>query len=495
VGAAPYERNDDRKGYRNGSYPRSLKTRVGQIELQVPRDRDGRFCPTLFKAYERHEQALQLAPMEMVLHGVSTRKVTDVVEALCGHSLSKSAVSAMTADLMDGVNEWLERPLPEGFVCIMLDATYVKVRENGRVVSRAVLIAVGIRSSGEREVLGVQVSDKESHAYWGDFIQSLASRGLKSVAWVVSDQHEGLVQAIQTHLQGSTWQRCQVHFARNFLARLPKQEQAKWICRLRDVMNRLSRKIADRPVLALIRKFLQCGIMSGIELSDRIEGTPQGGPLSPLLANVLLDEVDKELERRGHRFVRYADDCNIYVRSQRAGERVLESMTRLYSRLRLKVNAQKTAVGPTYGRKFLGFCFRRWAKGSSKISIAPKAIQAFRDRIRQITSRSKGRSLPSIVEALKQYVPGWKAYFRLAKVSQIYKDLDSWIRHRLRALIFKQWKRGPTIYSRVRAMGYGHDIARKAASHGSSWWRGSTGYFNIVLPDRYFDAIGVPRVA
>jgi RNA-directed DNA polymerase len=261
------------------------------------------------------------------------------------------------------------------------------------------------------------------------------------------------------------------------------------------LMNRLSRKIADRPVLALIRKFLQCGIMSGIELSDRIEGTPQGGPLSPLLANVLLDEVDKELERRGHRFVRYADDCNIYVRSQRAGERVLESMTRLYSRLRLKVNAQKTAVGPTYGRKFLGFCFRRWAKGSSKISIAPKAIQAFRDRIRQITSRSKGRSLPSIVEALKQYVPGWKAYFRLAKVSQIYKDLDSWIRHRLRALIFKQWKRGPTIYSRVRAMGYGHDIARKAASHGSSWWRGSTGYFNIVLPDRYFDAIGVPRVA
>jgi RNA-directed DNA polymerase len=261
------------------------------------------------------------------------------------------------------------------------------------------------------------------------------------------------------------------------------------------LMNRLSRKIADRPVLALIRKFLQCGIMSGIELSDRIEGTPQGGPLSPLLANVLLDEVDKELERRGHRFVRYADDCNIYVRSQRAGERVLESMTRLYSRLRLKVNAQKTAVGPTYGRKFLGFCFRRWAKGSSKISIAPKAIQAFRDRIRQITSRSKGRSLPSIVEALKQYVPGWKAYFRLAKVSQIYKDLDSWIRHRLRALIFKHWKRGPTIYSRVRAMGYGHDIARKAASHGSSWWRGSTGYFNIVLPDRYFDAIGVPRVA
>jgi putative transposase len=130
---------------------------VGQIELQVSRDRDGRFCPTLFKAYERQEQAFQLALMEMVLHGVSTRKVTDVVEALCGHSLPKAAVSAMTADLMDGVNEWLERPLAEGFVCIMLDATYVKVRKNGRLVSRAVLIAVGIRSSGEREVLGVAV--------------------------------------------------------------------------------------------------------------------------------------------------------------------------------------------------------------------------------------------------------------------------------------------------------------------------------------------------
>lgn len=189
--------------------------------------------------------------MEMVLHGVSTRKVTDVVEALCGHSLSKSAVSAMTADLMDGVNEWLERPLSEVFVSIMLDATYVKVRENGRVVSRAVLIAVGIRSSGEREVLGVQVSDKESHAYWGDFIQSLARRGLKSVSWVVSDQHEGLVQAIQTHLQGATWQRCQVHFARNFLARLPKQEQAKWICRLRDVLNAPCRREADRRAAEL----------------------------------------------------------------------------------------------------------------------------------------------------------------------------------------------------------------------------------------------------
>lgn len=259
MGAAPYERNDDRKGYRNGSYSRSLKTRVGQIELQVPRDREGRFCPTLFRAYERHEQAFQLALMEMVLHGVSTRKVTEVVEALCGHSLSKSAVSAMSADLMEGVNEWLLRPLPESFACIMLDATYVKIRENGRVVSRAVLIALGIGNGGEREVIGVQVADRENRAYWGDFIQSLYRRGLKSVAWVVSDQHEGLVQAIRTHFHGATWQRCQVHFARNFLARLSKQDQGKWICRLRDVLNAPSRGEADRRATELANDLRAAG--------------------------------------------------------------------------------------------------------------------------------------------------------------------------------------------------------------------------------------------
>ena len=259
VGAASYERSHDRKGYRNGSYTRSLKTRVGQIELHVPRDREGCFCPTLFKAYERHEQAFQLALMEMVLHGVSTRKGTEVVEALCGHSLSKSTVSAMSADLMEGVNEWLLRPLPESLACIMLDAPYVKIRENGRVVSRAVLIALGIGTAGEREVIGMQVADRENRAYWGDFIQSLHRRGLKSVAWVVSDQHEGLVQAIRMHLQGATWQRCQVHFARNFLARLSKQEQGKWICRLRDLLNAPSRCEADRRAAELANDLRAAG--------------------------------------------------------------------------------------------------------------------------------------------------------------------------------------------------------------------------------------------
>lgn len=261
------------------------------------------------------------------------------------------------------------------------------------------------------------------------------------------------------------------------------------------LMNRLSRKITDKPALALIRKFLQCGIMDGIEITDRIEGTPQGGPLSPLLANVLLDEVDKELERRGHRFVRYADDCNIYVRSQRAGERVLESMTRLYAKLQLKVNIQKTAVGPTYGRKFLGFCFRRWIKGSTKISIAPKAVSQFKQRIREMTKRTGGKGLSATIEELKTLIPGWKAYFRLAQVPKIYQNLDSWIRHRLRALILKLWRTGTTIYKRVRSLGHNHLTAQRAASSAGHWWRGSATYLHTVLTSAYFDAMGVPRVA
>ena len=174
----------------------------------------------------------------------------------------------------------------------------------------------------------------------------------------------------------------------------------------------------------------------------RSEGTPQGGPLSPLLANVLLDEVDRDLQRRGHRFARYADDCNVYVRSQKAGERVLLSLRKLYDKLHLKVNEKKTEVGLVFGRKFLGYCLRRWTKGTVKIAVAPKALDTFKQRIRLITSRVGGKGMAQIAEQMQAYLPGWKSYFRLAQTPQIFKNLDSWMRHRLRAIQLKHWRRG-----------------------------------------------------
>ena len=211
--------------------------------------------------------------------------------------------------------------------------------------------------------------------------------------------------------------------------------------------------------LELIRQYLQAGIMAGGVVMDRSEGTPQGGPLSPFLANVLLDEVDQDLQRRGHRFARYADDCNVYVRSQKAGERVLTLLRKLYAKLHLVVNEKKTEVGPVFGRKFLGYCLRRWTKGTVKIAVAPKAIDTFKQRIRLITRRVGGKGMVQIAEQMKEYLPGWKSYFRLAQTPQTFKDLDSWTRHRPRAIQLKYWRIGTTVYRRIRALGANHELA------------------------------------
>ncbi len=190
------------------------------------------------------------------------------------------------------------------------------------------------------------------------------------------------------------------------------------------LMDRLAKRIDDKAVLRLIRRYLAAGIMDDGVVMERYEGTPQGGPLSPLLANVLLDEVDRELERRGHRFVRYADDCNVYVRSQKAGERVLDGLRKLYDRLHLKVNEAKTAVARAIGRKFLGFALWRAAGGEVKRAVATKAIDTFKQRIRQITRRTCGRSLTEVAQELRCYMPGWKAYFQLAQTPQVFRGLD-----------------------------------------------------------------------
>ena len=260
------------------------------------------------------------------------------------------------------------------------------------------------------------------------------------------------------------------------------------------LMGRLAQRIADKRVLGLIRRYLEAGIMVNGVVMERHEGTPQGGPLSPLLANVLLDEVDKELEKRGHAFVRYADDCNVYVRSRRAGERVMQHLTRLYARLRLRVNPSKSAVAPVRQRSFLGFSFWVARGGEVRRRVAKKTLRTMKDRVRGITARSRGRSIDQVVEELRGYLVGWKEYFRLADTPGVFRELDEWVRHRLRAIHLKQWKRGRTIYRRLRARGLSEHQAAKVAAGGRRWWKNAAITIHIALPIRYFDELGVPRL-
>lgn len=261
------------------------------------------------------------------------------------------------------------------------------------------------------------------------------------------------------------------------------------------LMGKLVKRIADVRVLRLIRRYLEAGIMCNGVVQERHEGTPQGGPLSPLLANVLLDGVDKELERRGHRFVRYADDCNVYVRSKRAGERVLQGLVGLYAGLRLRVNPAKSAVAQVWERSFLGFSFWIAPGKIVKRRVSPKALRVMKERVRQITSRSGGRSLVQVCGELRSYLVGWKAYFRLADTPGIFADVDKWLHRRLRMLMLKQRRRGTTMYRALRARGLSPDLARAAAAHCRRWWRmAKHGALNTAFPRRYFDQLGVPRL-
>jgi RNA-directed DNA polymerase len=261
------------------------------------------------------------------------------------------------------------------------------------------------------------------------------------------------------------------------------------------LMGRLAKRIADRRVLGLIRRYLNAGILVNGVVMDRQEGTPQGGPLSPLLANVLLDEVDKELEKRGHTFVRYADDCNVYVRSKRAGERVMQTLRRLYARLHLRVNESKSAVARPWDRKFLGYTFAVSSTGKVRRTIASKALDAMKQRVRQMTSRTRGRNLAQVCADLRRYLNGWKAYFQLVELPSVFAALDSWIRHRLRALQLKLWKRGTTIFRELRARGAPWLVARRVAANGRRWWLNSKLAIHVALPNKLFDELGLPRLA
>jgi group II intron reverse transcriptase/maturase len=259
------------------------------------------------------------------------------------------------------------------------------------------------------------------------------------------------------------------------------------------LMDRLAKRVGDKRVLRLIRRYLEAGVMAHGLVSPRTEGTPQGGPLSPLLANVLLDEVDRQLEQRGHRFVRYADDCNVYVKSQRAGERVLRWLRRCYAKLALKVNESKTAVGDAWERKFLGYRLFCNSQGEVKLGVSAQAMTRLKQRLRDLTRTTQGRSLEQVAQDLRTYVPGWKAYFQLVQTVTDLRQLDSWLRYRLRVVRLRQWRYGPTIYRELRKLDASDALAARTAANSRGWWRTAREGLNRLLPNAYFDALGVPK--
>ena len=262
------------------------------------------------------------------------------------------------------------------------------------------------------------------------------------------------------------------------------------------LMGRLEKRIGDKRMLGLIRRYLEAGSMANGVVMERDEGTPQGGPLSPLLANVLLDEVDKELERRGLSFARYADDLNVYVRSKRAGEDAMQTLRRLYAALRLQINESKSAVARPQDRNFLGYSFWDAEGGEVKRRVAPTALAAMKARVRQMTGRTRGRSLNVVVAELRSYLPGWREYFRLDETPRRCPNLDAWIRRRLRMVQLKQWKRGAKVFRELRARGLSKRSAAEVAAYCKRWWR-TAGHVGLhtALPNSYFDRIGVPRLA
>jgi RNA-directed DNA polymerase len=258
------------------------------------------------------------------------------------------------------------------------------------------------------------------------------------------------------------------------------------------LMGRIARRISDKRILRLIRLYLQAGIMVNGVVQERYEGTPQGGPLSPLLSNILLDELDKELERRGHKFCRYADDCNIYVRSERAGKRVMDSTERfLAKKLKLKVNHQKTAVAKPQERKFLGFSFTSGRE--LKIKLSDKAAKSVKSRIKEITRRSRGSSLLQVIKELSEYLRGWLGYYRIIETPTVLRDLDSWIRRRLRCYVMKQWiKQCHTRYQGLRALGVSDWGARPvAASRHGPWVLSNMKPVKVAMPNRFFAERGL----
>jgi RNA-directed DNA polymerase len=260
------------------------------------------------------------------------------------------------------------------------------------------------------------------------------------------------------------------------------------------LMSRIARKVKDERMLKLIRRYLEAGMMSEGIVSARTEGTPQGGPLSPLLSNILLTDLDRELERRGHRFCRYADDCNIYVGSKAAGQRAMESVTGyLECKLKLRVNREKSAVARPWARKFLGYSFT-WHK-QARLKIAESSVTRLKDKVREIVVGNASRKLDAAITELNPVLRGWTSYFRLAEVKRVLEDLDSWIRRKLRCLLWRQWKHPATRNKRLQARGLDGTRAWKSASNGRGhWWNAGASHMRAAYPKRAFDVMGLVSV-
>ncbi len=291
--------------------------------------------------------------------------------------------------------------------------------------------------------------------------------------------HQGVVQAREYVSQGRRW--------------VVDMDLEKFFDRVNHdiLMSRLARKVKDKRVLLLIRRYLEAGIMVGGLAWRRDEGTPQGGPLSPLLSNILLDDLDRELERRGHTFCRYADDCNVYVHSKRAGERVLSSLTQfLKHRLKLKVNQEKSAVDRPWKRKLLGYSMTSHMR--PRLKVAPASVSRFKAKLKQVFRRGRGRSLIKVIEELRSIIRGWGNYFRLAEVKGVFETLDGWIRRKLRCILWRQWKRSHTRAKNLMRRGLGEERSWKSATNGRGpWWNSGASHMNKAFPKRFFDKLGL----
>lgn len=257
------------------------------------------------------------------------------------------------------------------------------------------------------------------------------------------------------------------------------------------LMSRIARKVRDRQVLGLIRRYLEAGMMEGGVVSQRTQGTPQGGPLSPLLSNILLDDLDKELERRGHLFCRYADDCNVYVQSRQAGERVLKSLTEYLAEvLKLKVNQEKSAVDRPWKRKFLGYSMTFHKQ--PRLKVAASSVDRLKGKIREQVRKGRGRNLGKFIRELTPILRGWANYFRLAETKGIFEELDGWLRRKLRCILWRQWKRPFTRAKNLMKRGLKEARAWQSATNGRGpWWNSGASHMNEAFPKRFFDAHGL----
>ena len=305
IQAKEYERTENRQSQRNGYYERSFTTRVGTLELKVPRTRDGHFSPTVFERYQRNEKALMASMLEMYVSGVSTRKVSKIVEELCGKSVSKSFVSSLTEQLEPMVNEWQNRLLSEkNYPYLMTDVLYIKVREENRVLSKSCHIAIGITKDGDREIIGFMIQSGESEETWTTFFEYLKERGLQGTELVISDAHKGLVSAIRKSFTNVSWQRCQVHFLRNIFTTIPKKnsksfrEAVKGIFKFTDInlareaKNRLIHDYIDQPKYSKACASLDDGF------EDAFQYTVQGNSHNRLKSTNLIERLNPEVRRR-----------------------------------------------------------------------------------------------------------------------------------------------------------------------------------------------------